>query len=305
MSPESQTKYSPIDLDEEKAASAPFLPSSDDQDCGDKESKRKSLCRTVLSVLPWATTVIFATTTFVGQRNPIPALGSYERGFATDIVLPSKIPLETRRFTGSSHFYGNGTAWLDPVNPTSPWPENMQLFGTPTPEIDHNWERLLGGRYVSISEEEATRAWGEKRHEYVDQEVGGYTAGMDMFHILHCVNILRKVLRPDNYAMGKLHGPEHTEHCLNLIRQSVQCSGSTSLIPSSYREGIEHNYVDSDQLHTCRSFQYLREWTNSRQLGQGAYVERDMGLVDERKHELAREFARTHESEPFIVEPIA
>lgn len=40
---------------------------------------------------------------------------------------------------------------------------------------------------MSVSEKEAERAWGEKRFEYVDQELGGYTAGLDMFHILHCV----------------------------------------------------------------------------------------------------------------------
>ena len=102
-------------------------------------------------------------------------------------VLPSRIPLEKRRFTGSSHFHDNGTAWLDPVDESAPWPENMQLFGSPSVEIDHNWERLLGGRYVSVSGGEATRAWGEKRFEYVDQELGGFTAGLDMFHILHCV----------------------------------------------------------------------------------------------------------------------
>ena len=95
-----------------------------------------------------------------------------------------------------------------------------------------------------------------------------------------------------------------TEHCLDLIRQSVQCSGSTNLIPSKYWDGIEHNYVDSDQEHTCRSFTFLREWTNSRQPGGDAYVERDMRLVSEKEHKLAIEFAKTHESEPFVVEPI-
>jgi hypothetical protein len=105
-------------------------------------------------------------------------------------VLPSpdlKIPLEQRRFTGSSHFYQNGSAWLSPVDVDAQWPENMVLFGEPSDEIDLNWDKLLGGRYVSISEEEAERAWGHNRHEYVDQELGGYTAGLDMFHILHCV----------------------------------------------------------------------------------------------------------------------
>jgi hypothetical protein len=53
----------------------------------------------------------------------------------------------------------------------------MVLFGSPSPEIDANWGRLIGDRYFSISEDEAKRAWGDKRHEYVDEWAGGYTAG--------------------------------------------------------------------------------------------------------------------------------
>jgi len=89
----------------------------------------------------------------------------------------------------------------------------LELFGEPNPQIDANWEKLIGGRYVSISEEEATRAWGHKRHEYVDQELGGYTAGLDMFHILHCVNMLRMAVRHDYYhdhVLSDDHGPKHT-----------------------------------------------------------------------------------------------
>ncbi len=55
--------------------------------------------------------------------------------------------------------------------------KNMVLFGPPSREIDKNWERLIGQRYFSVSEEEAIRAWGEKRKNYIDQRAGGYTAG--------------------------------------------------------------------------------------------------------------------------------
>jgi hypothetical protein len=94
------------------------------------------------------------------------------------LVIPaSQIPLERVRFKGSPHFHANGTGYLDPVDGTRPWPEDMVLFGPPSQEIDNNWERLIGNRYFSVSEEEAKMAWGDKRHEYVDQRRGGYSAG--------------------------------------------------------------------------------------------------------------------------------
>lgn len=74
-----------------------------------------------------------------------------------------------------------------PVDKTAKWPENHRFVGPPSAEIDDNWAGLLEGRYFSVSEEEAVEAWGDRRHEYVDEERGGYTAGLDVFHTLHCL----------------------------------------------------------------------------------------------------------------------
>jgi len=54
----------------------------------------------------------------------------------------------------------------------------MKYFGKPSPEIDENWQQLIGHRYFSISDEEAKRAWGDRRHDYVDELLGGYSAGL-------------------------------------------------------------------------------------------------------------------------------
>jgi len=62
------------------------------------------------------------------------------------------------------------------VNRSAPWPENKQFVGKPNPQIDANWDELIGQRYFSVSEEEATRAWGDHRYDFIDQEQGGYTA---------------------------------------------------------------------------------------------------------------------------------
>jgi hypothetical protein len=48
----------------------------------------------------------------------------------------------------------------------------MQLFGTPSPEVDDNWGKLTGGRYISLSEDEAKNTWGAR-----DENLGGYSAG--------------------------------------------------------------------------------------------------------------------------------
>jgi len=66
---------------------------------------------------------------------------------------------------------------LLPADPQAPWPENVDYVGEPGTELDENWDKLIGRRYFSVSEREAIYAWGEDRHQYVDERIGGYTAG--------------------------------------------------------------------------------------------------------------------------------
>ena len=68
----------------------------------------------------------------------------------------------------------------------------------------------------------------------------------------------------------------------------VQCYGSTTLIPTKYMDGLEHNYIDSDQVHVCRSFNFLRDYTTSRSDDREAAAFRDQSLLDEKKHQLSK-----------------
>lgn len=97
------------------------------------------------------------------------------------------IPLELKKFKGTPDFDSNGTMHTPAVDKHAKWPENHKFVGEPTAEIDNNWMSLVEDRYFSISEEEAKEAWGERRHEYVDEDHGGYSAGLDVFHTLHCL----------------------------------------------------------------------------------------------------------------------
>ncbi|KAK8075912.1 hypothetical protein PG994_003184 [Apiospora phragmitis] len=260
------------------------------------DTRQRSRARQLVLLLPWALTVIFASLSIVllidrnATKEEVAVWGTYEEGFATDHAPDTEIPLELVTFRRSPHFDINGTGFLDPVDDKAPWPENMVLFGTPSEEIDDNWERLISGRYFSITEEEATRAWGDKRHEYVDEGEGGYTAGAILHNSESLIdtpkkNAIRKALHKDYY--GKHHSPFHVEHCLDILRQSVQCYGSTTLIPTRFREGKQHNYIDSDQTHVCRSFSHMRALSTARQEEGGLYKPRSMALVDARKHAIA------------------
>ncbi|KAF3762725.1 hypothetical protein M406DRAFT_333095 [Cryphonectria parasitica EP155] len=234
-------------------------------------------------VIPWVLTCVFATTTILLllQRPESRRFGSYEMRFRTDLKSLEAVPLEVKRFYGSPNFDENGTMHTPDVDKHAHWPENKLFVGEPSHEIDDNWLDLIGDRYFSISEEEAIEAWGERRHEYVDEDHGGYTAGLDVFHTLHCLNQIRMALSPDHYnhhGMPVETSAAHTAHCLDAIRQHVQCYGSTTLIPTKWRDGAQRQYIDSNQEHVCRDFSYLRKFVKRRNLGGDLYVSRDKSL---------------------------
>ncbi|KAH8646912.1 hypothetical protein BX600DRAFT_443882 [Xylariales sp. PMI_506] len=152
----SNGSYSALDSDSEKGEQDSFLSdtlhATDDRTGITSLTNSRRLLNRLLTIVPWLLTTLFATLSAVlllagSHLNDSSSFGIYESGFNTDI------------------------------NPNARWPENMVLFGSPNHEIDRNWGRLIGNRYFSISEDEAQRAWGEKRHEYIDQWQGGYSAG--------------------------------------------------------------------------------------------------------------------------------
>jgi len=42
------------------------------------------------------------------------------------------------------------------------------------------------------------------------------------------------------------------------------CHGDITPIPTRWQSGIDQNYIDADQIHTCRDFGRIRDWTTRR-----------------------------------------
>ena len=76
------------------------------------------------------------------------------------------------------------------------------------------------------------------------------------------IQVSKPVLRYCFECFGSLSGL--LEHCLDTVRQSIQCYGSATLIPTRWFDSLGHPYVDTDQIHTCRDIRVLREWANER-----------------------------------------
>ncbi|CZR55583.1 uncharacterized protein PAC_05471 [Phialocephala subalpina] len=257
--------------------------------------RRTSRLTKFWTALPWILTIVFSSLslhTYISLRektNEI-GLGSFARGYVTDFA-PARVAIrvEQKTFTGSPQFDSNATAFV-------PHPDPTEYVVDPSPELDELWDDLTDrkklatltitsppifrfnsidfniGRYILISEEEAFDTWGDEAKHFWNEAHGGYVAGLDIFHTLHCVNQLRKSLWPEYYFKNaKLPVNRlHYRHCLEQIRQYVMCSGDLTPVPTRYYESVGRNYADSDVLHTCRNFGDLREWMNERYDGKTA-----------------------------------
>jgi hypothetical protein len=159
------------------------------------------------------------------------------------------------KFTGGIKFYDNGTMYRD----NGP---GAKYVGPPDPEIDANWDALIGTRYLAFTDEQKSTFQVDMDR---DEDDGLYRAGPDVLHSLHCVNKLRNTVDAYLYNLPDQvdESPQnifHIEHCLDFLRQLVQCSSDLTPIPLVYSKGAGFAIPNFEQVHTCRSFDAIHDW---------------------------------------------
>ncbi|CAF9926815.1 MAG: hypothetical protein GOMPHAMPRED_004234 [Gomphillus americanus] len=73
--------------------------------------------------------------------------------------------------------------------------ESTDFVGSPGPETDALWNRLLSDRNIRVSKEELSR----NERTSIELPDGGYLAWIGIFHELHCINLLRQWKHKDYY----------------------------------------------------------------------------------------------------------
>lgn len=154
-----------------------------------------------------------------------------------------------------------------------------QYFGRPNPAIDTAWEKLLRYQYPAVSDDEiasnpALSFSPKDKHPIT----GKYHGALDVFHNLHCLNMVRRQLDKEYYGemnMKKRNEEssldaaekDHLYHCMNHIRQSLQCRPDLS--PAAM-----HVYRDADgsqfflgnaKSHSCYDWQSIMDWAEARE----------------------------------------
>ncbi|KAF2653667.1 hypothetical protein K491DRAFT_694507 [Lophiostoma macrostomum CBS 122681] len=159
------------------------------------------------------------------------------------------------------------TVFIDMPGEVSPY------LGTPSDEIDELWDQLYTGTGFLLFDPEETRRMVEPTVAIPTSGGDSGLYGMEVFHELHCLNVLRKSLYPERYPHYQLWNENctrnpnmerHLAHCIDRLRQGVQCAGNTGTHFYFWSEEAGHWKMDMRSRHTCRNFERLQEWARAR-----------------------------------------
>ncbi|KAF5964105.1 hypothetical protein FBULB1_12969 [Fusarium bulbicola] len=141
----------------------------------------------------------------------------------------------------------------------------------PDPEVDEAWEDLEIIRVFPITETEVRRL-GKDPELLVKfpQEYGlgdnAYMAQIDMFHQIHCLNLLRHMAWAEYSRNGTAKKPFsdlhwiHVSHCTDILMQNLMCNGNLDIITFNWVETQSNPFPDFAVNHQCRDFDAIYEW---------------------------------------------
>ncbi|KAI1184162.1 hypothetical protein F5B17DRAFT_413218 [Nemania serpens] len=145
--------------------------------------------------------------------------------------------------------------------------------GWPNDEIDRTWAEsyqvgmltTIDGSMAKLLPEETERLPTVGREDE-------YAVTLDVFHQMHCLDIVRMALYRDRYDKH-FYKPDgsvdyckwlHVDHCLDQVRQALICSADVSVVYFDWSDVVEGLRPRVDNKHTCRNYSKILDWAKSR-----------------------------------------
>jgi len=145
---------------------------------------------------------------------------------------------------------------------------NTSLFvkntynGYPNDQNNRAWAMLNSHQNIVVSKEELIKL----NRTSVEIPGQGYLVTLGVFHELHCLNYIRQRLYPEIFNQTEdVHTVRlHVAHCLDNLRQAIQCHGDTSVLTYSWRPDYRNPWPDFQIRHECRKIDKLMQWSDLR-----------------------------------------
>ncbi|RDW72844.1 hypothetical protein BP6252_06751 [Coleophoma cylindrospora] len=149
------------------------------------------------------------------------------------------------------------------------------------PEVDAAWNYItndIGDTMVSREEMIQMNLDPEGTLEITDPATGkkGYRVAVEVFHQLHCLDLLRQNNYKEHYAPlggdvseSKHHLFGHLDHCIDALRQFVMCQGDLNVFAFRFPFNDGDPWPDYTTPHVCRNYDSIRQWAVDHTVARG------------------------------------
>ncbi|KAH9887534.1 hypothetical protein F4778DRAFT_431325 [Xylariomycetidae sp. FL2044] len=137
-------------------------------------------------------------------------------------------------------------------------------------DVDSHWDRITNIGDTMISREEMINLGLNPDTSLAITDPDGkpgYRVAVEVFHQLHCLNLLRQDVYKDHYApLGGDTAAEpadlrgHLDHCIDALRQFIMCQGDVGVFSFDFPYGDGDPWPNYSTPRTCRNFESIRQW---------------------------------------------
>jgi hypothetical protein len=154
-----------------------------------------------------------------------------------------------------------------------PNPLNSSKYVGITDDVENAWMDIAYLPDQMISESDFPKLAKPSTAMRVTSPSGetGYRVGLEVFHQLHCLNLLRMSTYPDYYTKlwwsdtndepAKVRA--HLDHCIEILRMNLMCMADVNVFTFQPVEGKDGYWPDYESEHVCRNFEHVKEWANA------------------------------------------
>ncbi|KAI1194125.1 hypothetical protein F5X97DRAFT_327876 [Nemania serpens] len=153
--------------------------------------------------------------------------------------------------------------------------EKTDFWGAPNATTDAAWGTILNGEcphtrpgranyshsflagLVRLTSEQAGKLSAPTAKSR--QDPTSYVGILEVFHQLHCLNILRRRLYSSESGF-KPGDAFHTGHCFEYLRQSLMCLSDVNIAPINFSERKQEYAIHWDTVRECRNFGKIQQW---------------------------------------------
>ncbi|KAI0199448.1 hypothetical protein F4808DRAFT_432518 [Astrocystis sublimbata] len=160
------------------------------------------------------------------------------------------------------------------------WGMNSSSINTQVLNLPSTTQTFVYNRSFSYPPSERTdHAWSDifppKGTFFTHPDQASKRATFSVYHQLHCLNGLRRGYSANQLAASRGEKlideslpadirASHMRHCIDLIRQSLMCSGDVTLEVVDADIGGVHGFGTE---HVCVDWEELKQWTSRQQAG--------------------------------------